>query len=267
MSIYIEPNNQRILWGMIHKHPSISTVFPNQESKEVWFKSIISKIYSELPSNISREMLFNKNKETLSIMNGEINARRELLFNPVVKKEESKHSYSREVASKTRIETLNQDYLVRQKDYEQMIQKPAVPQVKFEEKVEDGVIKNMDELIQKQLREREQDMKAITESFQQNTNVSVLNSPKIKIEEEISKESIRVEEPIKKRVTWNIDVDNKISQTIPIKIEVKIEELSERISLLTDFLGTKFPHFLEEYNDFSTKKIVREILEEQIEKI
>jgi len=39
-----------------------------------------------------------------------------------------------------------------------MLQKPAIPEVKFSEELDDGVIQNMDELIQRQLKQRELDI-------------------------------------------------------------------------------------------------------------
>jgi len=277
MSLYIDPKNQRILWETIHKNPLISTIFPNDEislkRKEIWFKNVISKMYSEMPKEISREMLWNKNKETLTIMNFELHKGKNQMMGPSnhvetpINKPQS--VYSRNAISENRSELLNREYLDRQKQYEQMVQKPNLPEVSFEEKAEDEVIKNMDELIRKQLKEREDDIKTITQSFQQTP--SPVKNPTLSIGEEIAHidpiDVIHREEPIKKRVSWNIDNDIDNAKPNPKEFEVKIEELSQKVSALMDFLETKFPNFQEEYQLFSTKKIIREILEEEIDKI
>lgn len=285
MSLYIDPNNQRILWETLHKNPLVSIIFPNDvnslKRKEIWFKNIISKIYSQMPKNISRETLLNKNKETLTIMNAELYGRKnqppETANNSTaiypVKQPET--LYSRNAISENRSELLNREYLDRQKQYEQMVQKPNLPEVSFEEKQEDEVIKNMDELIRKQMKEREDDLKTITKSFQPNLNPNsnpISKHRTLSIREETAYiepiDVTVVEEPPKKRVSWNIEEEpHKTSQNIPVKFEVKIEELAQKVSMLMDFLENKFPNFQEEYELFFTKKIIREILEEEIDKI
>jgi hypothetical protein len=278
MSLYIEPKNQKLLWEMIHKNPSLSLIFPpknpiSQKNKEEWFKSIISKMYSTLPQNITPTMLLNTNKETLTIMNRDLHNKFGVEKRDLEKEKTVEPIYSRNAISGNRVETLNREFSERQKEYERMTQKPAVPEVSFEEKRDDGVIKNMDELIQKQLREREDDLNKITKTFQQNQETIRIpsNSPILSIKEEIKmdfSEMIQNEEPAKKRVSWNIDVEEKrTNQTLPIKIEMKMEELSQKIELLMEFLEKKIPDFQKEYESFSTKKIVREILEEELEKI
>jgi len=263
---------------MIHKNPSLSLIFPannpiSQKSKEEWFKSIISKMYSTLPQNITPTMLFNTNKETLTIMNRDLQNKFSVEKKVLEKEKTVEPIYSRNAISGNRVETLNREFSERQKEYERMTQKPVGPEVSFEEKRDDGVIKNMDELIQNQLREREDDLNKITKTFQQNPETIRIpsNSPILSIKEEIKmdfSEMIQNEEPTKKRVSWNVDVEEKkTNQTIPVKIEMKIEELSQKIGVLIEFLEKKIPDFQKEYKSFSTKKIVREILEEELDKI
>lgn len=276
MSIYIEPKNQKILWELIHKNPHIPIIFPNdnisQKNKELWFKNIISKFYTTLPPNITPAMLLDINKETLTIMSRDLYNKRNM-EKKINQENTVEPIYSRNMSSENRIDSLNREFSERQKEYERMTQKPTVPEVSFQEKKDDGVIKNMDELIQKQLREREEDLNKITKTFQQNQSPGFSGNkpPILSIQEEIKmdfSEIIQNEESAKKRVTWDIDIDEKkTSQSIPIKIEVKMEELTQKISLLMEFLEKKIPDFQKEYESFSTKKIVREILEEEIEKI
>ena len=285
MSLYIDPRNQKLLWELIHKNPSLSLLFPpkneiSQKSKEIWFKHIVSNTYSTLPPNITPPMLLDINKETLTIMNRDLYQRCNI--EKKVNKETiiSEPIYSRNMSSENRVETLNREFSERQKEYERMTQKPVIPEVSFEEKKDDGVIKNMDELIQKQLREREEDLNKITKTFQQNgQSIGISDSkpsissihPILSIQEEIKmdfSDIIQNEEPPKKRVSWNIDVEEKkTNQSIPIKIEVKMEELTQKISMLMEFLEKKIPDFQKEFDNFSTKKIIREILEEEMERI
>jgi hypothetical protein len=286
MSIYIESNNQRILWGMIHKHSLTSRVFTSDHSKQQWFKNIISKVYSGLPSTISREVLLDKNKETLTMMHADLYKLKERLVNSETVssyKASNESAYSRRALTENRTDALNRDYLDREKQYEQMVQKPPIPEVTFGEKPEDGVIKNMDELIQRQLREREDDIMNITKTFQQNTNIALNKNSIIRINEEIPADLdyIITEEPAKKHVTWDIrtetddipshshdDIpthaydDNKNRTKIYQKFEEKIEELTHNLSSLIDFLELKFPNFIQDYNDFVSENKIHQYSEE-----
>jgi hypothetical protein len=58
-----------------------------------------------------------------------------------------------------RAEMFNRQFLDRQKEYENMLEKKAPADVNFREQIEDGVISNMDELIKKQLQDRETEFK------------------------------------------------------------------------------------------------------------
>ena len=58
-----------------------------------------------------------------------------------------------------RSEIFNRQFQERQREYENMLEKKAPEEVNFSEKIEDGVISNMDELIKRQILEREAEYK------------------------------------------------------------------------------------------------------------
>jgi hypothetical protein len=253
MSLYIDPKNQTLLWNLIHKNPNISLVFPQNSmnsQKNNWFKEIISKIYSTLPPIISNELLLIKNKETLSIM---IQDLKNYINETSTTNEISNTVYSRNQLEKP---SINNEFEKRQRDYELMTKKPVIEEISFKEKTDDGIIKNMDELIQKQLRERQLDIELISKSYEKNPR-TILN---IK-EEIIAKDELKIENiEEKKKVSWG---SNSIIEYHFI-LEKKIDDLTEKYNDLIEYLENKLPNFISE---FLERKMVKEILFEQIERI
>jgi len=246
MSLYIDPNNQKLLWDLCNKNPLVSQIFPPnfQKNKEEWFKNIISQIYYNLPPTISRDLLLIKNKETITIMINDLKSR-------IPKQLNQEPIYSRNTVDRS----INAQFEQRQKEYEQMNKPPVLPDVSFTEKLDDGVIKNMDELIQQQLRERELDLKFIKKEQPENPLKINIKEP-IPIE---TKEIINIQEKekSKKQVSWKSDND----------IFDKMRDILKKQEYLIEYLENKIPDFKIEFSDFYTKKIVREILYEEIERI
>lgn len=152
MSLFIHPDNQSLLWQMLHKSPLLSQVFPPGSPsigrKDDWFKRVIQAVYDSLPVQISKEDLYTINKETLRSMLKELQQK--------VGKVEP--VYSRNGPKQ---EAYNDTFSTRQKEYETMFAKPVVPEVNFNENIKDEVItgETMKDLIQKQIKERELDVK------------------------------------------------------------------------------------------------------------
>ena len=71
MNLYINPDNQKLLWNIINNNPFITHFFytlPSNE-KQLWFKHIIEKIYIENQHKIiTYESLKELNKATLTFM-------------------------------------------------------------------------------------------------------------------------------------------------------------------------------------------------------
>jgi len=228
MSLYIEEKNQTLLWNLINKNPLLSTIFPNISQKTEWFKTILSKIYSTLPPTISNEILLNKNKETLAIMINDLKSR--MNQSPI---------YTRNQKEPI---SINNQFEERQKEYESMMKKPTVEEISFKEESSDGVIKNMEELIQKQLREREQDLQRISQQYQNKPDTKAI----LDIKESIQTDEIQIEDiPIeKKKVSWGTDSVIETDNTI---LE-KLEKLTKKYDELLKYLDKRIPNFI---NDFT----------------
>lgn len=251
---YIHSKNQTLLWNTIQKHPYIMTVFPpgNEERKTRWFKDIISNIYDSIRSKDRNQInLTELNKETLkqmienmrqqiTIENSRANSKpfhSEIPQNNEYNISEPNRLYSRESILQNKTTIFERDLVQRQNEYENLHQKPTPPTVKFEE-INDGVIKNMDELIEQQRRERELDLQSITGTYSKpllyidtdnsNIKIDILEIPHIKEEEEEEK-------------SWNISE----------ALEFKIDELTKKYGLLLKFLEEKLPDFQKEFSQYT----------------
>jgi len=170
MSLYISPQNQTLLWNTIQKSEFIH-IIPSQESRQEWFRSIIAKFYTMNPSVVSNEGLSRVNQDTIKFMIQDLRQRggiptkppSHVTFSKGTKDETNKvpaidrsSEYSRNQPNRT--DVLQNSFELRKQEYEAMYKKPDTPIVTFTEKIEDQTIKNMDELIQEQLKMRELDL-------------------------------------------------------------------------------------------------------------
>jgi len=262
MNPYIDPKNQTLLWNTIHKNPSILLVFPNEtyhNEKNTWFKNIISQVYSTLPKVISNQTLLEKNKQTLLLMNNELKNR---IINRNKQNEPNQNEpiYSRNQKD----DSINNQYEQRQKEYEFMMKKPVVEEISFKENSNDSVIKNMDELIQQQLREREEDLERISKTYE-----SIQTPPKLNIKENIEKKELTVvnlpveinkPETEKKSVSWGTPSVIEYNHML----ETKLDILNQKYDDLLDYLKSYIPDFT---TNFSNRTTVKNILYENIQKI
>jgi hypothetical protein len=120
---YISVENQTLLWNTIQKVGILHETIPASYQAD-WFREIVSMYYNEY-KNRSYD-LKQLNKETIGHM---INSLR----------------------SKP---TPDYDKATQRHDYD----KAAPPEPNFKEQVNDGVIENMEELLQQQIRQRELDL-------------------------------------------------------------------------------------------------------------
>jgi hypothetical protein len=247
MANFIDPNNQTLLWNTIQKHPLMNEFFPISNStsikrKQLWFKNIIEEIYENIHHNPTREDLIEINKKTLKTMVERLKiampttqitqSNRDILKQDLF---ETDRSYSRESIQQSKTNNFQRDLEYKQKEYDQLYQRPTPPVVEFENTT-DGVIENIDELIQRQLKEREADLAIFPKP-------RITNSPiKLDISEE---ENIKIdvlelssEEKVKKQVSWNMSE----------AIEAKLVDLTRKYTELLDFLERKIPNFKEEFS-------------------
>jgi hypothetical protein len=161
MSLYVTPENQKLLWNTLHKSPLIMQVFsPNQnQQKEQWFKSIIEGFFNQYRfKTLSKRDLQQLNQDTLSHMMQQL--RDYLSKNSLKTVIESTSSINTPpIPQNNRQDIFNNQFQQRQKDYEQMQEKKAPDAIDFRDKLDDEPISNMDELLKSHMQMRENELK------------------------------------------------------------------------------------------------------------
>ena len=263
MSQYIDPNNQTLLWQMIQKHPFTEKVFPpgSEQNKTNWFKNNISKIYDSIQNtSLNKSQLLELNKETLRRMIEEMKQANQPVVNQPLQIQQntysldSDRSYSRESILQDKTTVFQRDLEYKQKEYEQLFQKPTPPPLDFE-KTNDQVIHNMDELIARQLRERENDLQQISQNLPKPSSMN--ETKNIDITDRFPKQTPLTITPISDE---NISIDileipqkKQVSWDMSDALESKIDELTRKYTKLLDFLEKKIPDFQKEFSQFDSE--------------
>lgn len=178
MSALIHPENQKIIWNIINSNIYVNDFFQTHTnvSKDKWFRSIIEKFYMQNEGrNLSIEELNNLNKDVLTFMVKSIHSippqqsqqpPQPQPPSPSAYDNLNQNVYSPQIQTPPYIpnniaEQNNRQFEEKKQEYEQMYAKPVPPEVDFREKEKDTIIENMDELINKHLSEREEQLKEL----------------------------------------------------------------------------------------------------------
>lgn len=246
MALYVHPENQQMLWGLINTNPHMTQIFskyhPSQKSE--WFKSIIESFYNQ---NKHKEMtktdLHQLNKETLAYM---IQLTQQIP--PLGEQHLDTGNYSpiyqqpkQEIFDAPQ-QQLNTQYITKEKpptptqDYKPLFDKGPPPPIDFREKDKDTAITNMDDLIQKHMREREEELKLIPPP--QITVDNTQNIPVIEAKKQV--ENIPVVETLKENIIFEKESNNlKVGFQKDVMSEIRLiktelNELKNDIRLFFD---------------------------------
>jgi hypothetical protein len=163
MFLHIE--NQKMLWTAIQRCPHFLEF--SVGNREIWFRDTVSRFYRENPVQpISKNDLLAVNKAVLQYLMRDLKSRMEYEQKIDVP---AQITYSVEEDRKAKEERANQAYENYQNQYHMLLQTPKPVVMRLTEK-SDEKIKNMDELIQQQIKQREMDLASFAKA-----------SPKIKI--------------------------------------------------------------------------------------
>jgi hypothetical protein len=266
-SLYIQKENQQLLWEMLHKTPQISQVFDpsSQTQKQTWFRGIIANFHDKTPIVQNRDQLLAMNRQTLSYMitqmnnnikppnNSTTNANR---INNTVGTNTTNSStsnstnnstgvttmYSRNMQTENREDIYKRQFEEREREYKTMSAPPELPKVNFALS-EDNAISNMAELVEQHRKLRELDTQMPTQSIPSSIPSIEPGSQKLKIQQELSKEEsiefVELSPPLPqkpRKVTWESDnpIDhNSITQSIE-NLNVQIREIKEVLFRLFD---------------------------------
>ena len=166
MSLYILPENQKLIWDTISKVPLFQKLCNETHNGEQWFQRIIQSHYSKIQHvHLNKTDLRNLNKETIQNMLQDLKNKYSIqpaisqnLFNNT-SSFQTNTSETRGFILEQKQNALNQHYQTRQEEYGDLLKKPTVNEIDFREKMDDDKpIDNMDELLKKQMLEREYDI-------------------------------------------------------------------------------------------------------------
>lgn len=238
MSLYVNSENQELLWNLIHRHevmqPFFSRMTPAQQGD--WFKKVIQIFYNKYANaNVTVDLLKEINRDTLIYMiefarggmNSPENASSVNMSNSIQYVNQS----GRPITDNTVIrQTQTEMFSVRQKEYEQMTEKKSPPVLDFNEKIEDTAISNMDELIQEQLRMREEELKQYATIAKVNIDSSPANI-------QLDIDTLESNEASKKNVSWSGSEQVSQPSTNPTSIVEDIENLKQTVTELSKLVS------------------------------
>lgn len=189
MSLFVHYDNQTILWETIQQHPYVTIVPPTQRAS--WFKQHIQSIYEQAPaawfaSPMTTEKLNHVNQQAMQYMINDLKmmvGAGQQQPQPQQQQQQqnqgnrSKSSINSDFSLDMRIgpsrpmndrqqgggeqfkdKSLYDQFLQKQQDIESMLQNKQVNPIDFKIAEIDEPITNIDELIQRQLRDRELDV-------------------------------------------------------------------------------------------------------------
>jgi hypothetical protein len=223
MSLYVNPENQKLLWNIINKHPKIIEYFSNRpsENQSYWFQSCIGYIYENIKyENLTIEKLQHCNKETLKYMLSTIKE-------PTINNELSNDvQYSRTNVEQnlSKSDLLNKNFAIRQKEYEDMVEKKLPDTIDFRDKMDDEPISNMDEVLRTHLQMRENELKQYTPL----SVVSEIENSKIITDKNIDNVQ---KSNSKKSVSWE-DSEIEILKKQIRDLFKKMDKMQEEIDVL-----------------------------------
>jgi hypothetical protein len=235
MAVFIQPENQNILWEMVNKIPLCNSVFPSgsgsQNEKQNWFKGMIENFYKRIPPNISRNDLYKINREVLGAMMKSLG---ELSISTTKQDTIDRGIFSR-LDMNNSIETKKTDFEIRQSQYNSMFETQKPKAIDFSEKLDDDVITNMNELIENQRKMRELDLQQFAPKPNdaiQNIKVNILEDvPKEVIQPDVIKNSKHVHFDLSQEQQQDMIKSNEI-----LELKQKIENMDDKINQMFEML-------------------------------
>jgi len=198
MVYFISRENQDLLWNVAHKNTFIGKYLQNihQDDKYLWFRNIIGTFHDKYGSNdLTVQQLQQINKETIKYMIQKIQSNR--IPNQTNQLNQIGHYIQTPpIPTNTRQEEYTNQFELRQKEYNQMIEKKTPAEINFRENFDkDEPIQDIKALMQRHMQERDNDI-----SWQRETPILTIdNSSNVTIETETIQEK---KDNLKKSVTW-----------------------------------------------------------------
>lgn len=215
MSLYIQKENVKMIWEVMMICPLFNAVFATEFSKKEWFNKIIMNIHKKIKQDIKVDELVVINRDTIKVMMANLKELNLRMTTDI----------------KSRIEPLafgsNNDlaFTQRQNEYDMMKNTYVPPQIDFRSNEIDNPIKNMDELIENHINERN---KTLLSSQSEDLNVGIV-SQEISRGLSLINPTAPYEDTIKKpkKVRWHSRLENQESE-----LEYKVDNMMIKLDAL-----------------------------------
>ena len=280
MSLFVHPENQKILWNIVSGNPFIIRYFEAQpqQAKENWFKQSIEDFYTRLQGKkIDPNDLNNLNKEALTsmiqsvhIQNPQYTAHNSSQYTspqenqpitpqyPPTQGTMNTMSYSNtintpEIVKESKEDIFSKQFNMRQQEYDTMLQRKTPQEIDFRETSNDEN-KDINELLERERREREELMKPIQQTNKLNIDSTNNNN--------ITLEAIELQESKeKKSVSWNTETSNEkwvelfeVQKSEMYSMRLHIVELSKQLEETKTRLINMETQLQENSNNKNSKK-------------
>lgn len=222
MSLYLHPENVKIIWNAIQSFPLFNELLNDPQSKELWFKDIVSKFNDSAPSKLSSKMLYELNIETITYMIKDLKTNQ---FKYRTNLQKQNQQFSSIPARENNLvvgSDMDTMFIKRQKEYEDM-KNEFIPKAIDFSGVTDEPITNINELLEKHKNDRDRVLAYDHNEENIGSNLkkikihNVNEEPRIKIskdedeivvadflEDEVQKSIVS-----KRHVNWNDDISIK----------------------------------------------------------
>jgi len=276
MSLFVHPENQKIIWNIINGNPYIIRYFESkpQQAKEEWFRKSIEDFYTRIQGKeIDPNELNILNKEVLTSMIQSVHLQnpqytahnstppvnipptQQHTNDPVstIPTQQPTHdpmnmmTYANTINTPTIVndskeDVFNKQFQMRQQEYDTMLQRKTPQEINFRETSNDEN-KDINELLERERRDRDELMKPIQQTNKLNIDSS--NSNNIKLE------TVELQEPKeKKSVSWNTEspksnldelVEVQKSEMYSMRLHIidmtkQLEETNKRLSRVETLL-------------------------------
>jgi hypothetical protein len=160
MSLLVHPENQQLIWDITNNNQFVVQFFQNNThiKKEQWFRAVMEHFYNTYKGKqIDKTELNQLNKEVLTYM---IQSLQNMAPRPKPEPEpeQAMPTYTNiptpPIPENNREELYRQQFMQKQQEYKSLLDKSKPAALDFREKDKDVAISNMEELIQKQMQER-----------------------------------------------------------------------------------------------------------------
>jgi len=191
MSLFVTPQNQKLMWDIIQTNPLVNSYFSVQRgtTKEEWFRSIIERFYIQYKDvPLTNPQLHELNKTAISFM---IQSIYQMNGNTVQgqsspTQQRPQHSPPQQqqqqqqqqiqtppIIENTREQIYKSEFERKKEEYDSMVRKEVPKPIQFQESTDDTPISDMDALIKQHMDDREKSI----QSLQPQLNPQLVVSP------------------------------------------------------------------------------------------